>query len=184
MNHHSEPPASTASEAAVWRRLIPFWMLPVLLTSSCMSIPPYRAYKDKGLSSNQVAVIVCQKITGSDRQGSLYRVVIDRVDGRLAHPWWWLAGQSRVSVLPGKHTLRLVTRTGGGWRSPSSPPAGSAKCTLWIMAEAGRTYTVRSEQVDARHIRMWLEDEHGRLVGGIQGGTDEPPDPEPTGAKK
>ncbi|NCC51920.1 MAG: hypothetical protein EOM20_11985 [Spartobacteria bacterium] len=66
-------------------------------------------------------------------------------------------------VLPGKHNIRAK------YEYQSMYAFGD----LWLVAEAGKTYTVKAES-KGYSVHFWIEDTEGKVVGGIKGSDDEP----------
>ncbi len=123
----------------------------------CTSCVTYQ--QPLNLAPDQQAVIS----PSENRRGSA--VIIDKVDG--------LPTSSRLSpfpfrgpviVRPGKHVLRVRVLL----------VMAEGLVDLWLRAEPGRTYRIEREVHD-RQFRVWLVDENtGAIVGGLEGGADEP----------
>lgn len=70
----------------------------------------------------------------------------------------------QVQVLPGKHNINVMVQC----------LLGAASSDIWLVAEAGETYVVKSK-IKFDLVRIWMENERtGLPVGGIVGSSDEP----------
>jgi hypothetical protein len=69
-----------------------------------------------------------------------------------------------VYILPGKHNIVVETKFTFTY----------AFADLWLVAEPGETYVIKSLEKGDR-VRMWIENERtGQPVGGVTGSSDEP----------
>lgn len=89
-------------------------------------------------------------------------VAILEVDGKATTAVWGGNYATRVTVLPGRHVLRVR------WGYFGS----KADATLWVDCRAGGTYFV-ARRVEGERVRLWVEDAAtGAIVGGVP--TEEP----------
>jgi hypothetical protein len=113
----------------------------------------YTAYQDQSVSPSQVATI-----TGERDDTSYKTVYIMKVDRQNVYGWWNFGNPStrrEVRVLAGKHDLRVKYMLGDT----------HAEGRLQLVAEAGRTYTVKADERGNR-VCFWVAVDAGRRTEG------------------
>jgi len=100
--------------------------------------------------------------------GSITTAWIDTVDGTELTWSETELFQSRVQLLPGRHTLRIAMHQSNPPRDDDDRPAEQyAHCSLVLEAEAGRIYYLTTD----------FEDDSERLTASISEHRDQPPNP-------
>lgn len=143
--------------------------LVTFLTTACVA-PHVKMYEGSDLIKNEAVAVI---------KSNEALVGIVSVDGRSTMGFFELWGRNMidgtatrketkharsVEVAPGKRTLAVQYDGYGVY----------ARGHLWLLAEAGQTYTLNSVLGD-RTVRFWIVDNAtGRRVGGIEGSDDEP----------
>lgn len=137
-----------------------------IIVSGCAINSCYQAYPGNPLPPEKTAKIIGGAQLGGSNRSIIY---IWRVD---EHPTAYTFGGTALSpvptetqVLPGKHTISVTSQMGNT----------SAGAHLWLIADVGRKYLVRSV-TKGYAAEFWIEDEStGKRVGGVQGCTNDPP---------
>ena len=136
-----------------------FAFILILTFSGCMA-PPQRMYSGPQLEPDKESKIRTQE-TGT----VFWTYGIMLVDGKrtqsgfknFVHGW-----VKEVTVLPGKHDIRLMFHMGGEYTGD-----------FWVVTCPGKTYVAKFD--NEYGFKMWFEDEEtGKRVGGIEGSADEP----------
>lgn len=146
-----------------------FISLLYVVLSGCAAVPTYHAYVDKSLSKEKLALIKCDSehnnniFAGFDR-----RLYITKVDDQSTYSFinGLISNQEypeSAYVEPGRRYINVKYQHSNIY----------AYGKLWLDAEAGKTYEVKTA-IKGYKIQFWIEDESsGVLVGGIQGGEPE-----------
>lgn len=138
-------------------------IMTLLLCILCISctVAPKVAYEGLRLKQSQDAVLLVEGKHST--VGFNKKMFIKQVDEMsLRDIKAMLTGQMfpyphKVFVLPGKHTISVVTAVS----------MGHATAELWFVAEAGKTYIVRSNS-NGDTVSTWIEDgDSGVRVGGL-----------------
>jgi hypothetical protein len=133
-----------------------------LFLSGCAAVPTFKAYEGEK-EIEELAIIKNEVRT---REGFLFdkhMYTFVSYVGNQPTRGLFTRIPDKVLVEPGRHYLQ-VNYTDGDWRAFSK---------LWLDAERGKTYKVRSMVKEFR-ISFWIEDEEtGKPVGGIPGGEPE-----------
>lgn len=154
------------NECLLLRQRVSLRFLPMILT--LFMIAGCAAPKVKMYSGDEVAPSK-QAIIRVDPQNTRGRLRIGSVDGKMTVNYFAFlfnggnfAGD--VYVLPGKHII--------GPHISDGPFVAVGR--LWVVAEQGETYILKSLTKELR-VSFWMENERtGEQVGGIVGSDDEP----------
>ena len=127
-------------------------ILIALLTISITGCASYRAPK-----GDDVATL----------NGQWRNVGITRVDGHRTTSEITFEGRNKVRLSPGKHTVQVRAMLGGYY----------ATADLWFVAAPRGEYEA-TYRTNKDRVAFWIVDKSTRrIVGGIKGSDDEPPDP-------
>jgi hypothetical protein len=133
----------------------------ILLCSLLGCSPPYRQPTAGDLATIQTGsdTILISQVDGASTADRPNRVM--RGLGFLVSGPNLPIGKSQVFLTPGKHTLQVQSFT--------------AVVDLWLVAEPGGQYLVKSGKSTSRGVPIWIEEERtGKPTGGIKGSADEP----------
>jgi hypothetical protein len=129
------------------------------LTLSGCAGPRVVMYQGPELDASKHATI--RAIQQIPQDGTLSIV---SVDGKPTDGFFSMMA-SEVAVLPGKHDLVVSM----------AYPFSYARAKLWLVAEAGERYVVKSRSPSWNTVAMWIENERtGQPTGGVSGSEDEP----------